>query len=248
MKIYIYLLLTLPLFLSCNDEHSYGLDDTEISRIDLYPGFQTHSISTGGGEEFVFGMWVPIIQSNEKVPLIVALHYAPPGTLYLGDQYMKRLVQPALDSLGAIIVAPDVPGNNWLAEKSDILLMRFIDIIKEKWPVNNERIIITGYSMGGIGTWYYADKYPEEFCAAIPMASWPTGFLTGKVPHYVIQGSYDEEFGTDPVRIAVNVMKSKHKRAELIIAEGLNHGEVEKYIPYLKQSISWINLEVNKSK
>jgi dienelactone hydrolase len=126
--------------------------------------------------------------------------------------------------------------------------MSFIKIVKNEWPVDPEQIIITGYSMGGICTWYLADKYPGEFCAAIPMASSPMGFLTGKVPHYVIQGEFDQEFGTASVKRAVGIMKSKNRRAELVIADSLFHENAGRYVPYLRQSIPWINEQMINNK
>lgn len=234
------LLLTLGIS-GCDENQTWIVDAEAISRIGISQGFSRHTVGLGVDEQFRFGLWVPDIPVNQKVPLIVALHYAGPDMPFRGDVFMKQLVQPAFQDYGAIIVAPDSPDETWVRKKSDDALMSFIRVIINEWPVDPERIIITGHSMGGISTWYFADKYPEMFYAAIPVASSPMGFLTGKVPHYVIQGKYDEEFGTSSVRRAVDIMRSKNRRAKLVVADSLYHGPAESYIPYLRESISWIN-------
>lgn len=244
-----FLIIILFIFLSgCGQDSELYVDRQDIAQVTLTSGFHTEKTGLSNGDELLYGLWVPVIPQNKKVPLIVALHYAGPETPYRGYSYMQILVQPALADLGAIIVAPDALGESWLDAESEQAVMSFITMAIEEWPVDPEKIIITGYSMGGIGTWYYADKHPDVFSVAIPMASEPVGFLTGKVPHYVIQGQNDELFGTSSVRKAVEVMKSKNKRAELVIAEGLSHSEADQYVTYLQQSIPWIldTMGINK--
>lgn len=226
---------------ACEQGTGVYVDRQGVKDVALTAGFHTEKAGLSDGYTLLYGLWVPVIPQNKKVPLVIALHYAGPATPYRGYNYMQILVQPALSGLGAIIVAPDAPGESWLDKKSEQVVMSFISMAIDEWPVDPDRIIITGYSMGGIGTWYYADKHSDVFFAAIPMASEPVGFLTGKVPHYVIQGQYDELFGTASVSNAVEVMRSKKRRVELVIADGLGHYEANAYVPYLQQSIPWIN-------
>ncbi len=225
----------------CDEDRAWIVDADAVADIGISKGFSRHTVGMGVHDVFRFGLWVPDIPANQRVPLVVALHYAGPVTPFRGDIFMKQLVHPAFQEYGAIIVAPDSPDETWVDRKSEEALISFIRIIMDEWPVDPERIIITGHSMGGISTWYFADKYPGLFYAAIPVASSPMGFLTGKVPHYVIQGEFDEEFGTTSVRRAVDIMKSKNRRAKLVVADSLFHGPAENYIPFLRESIPWIN-------
>ena len=39
--------------------------------------------------------------------------------------------------------------------------------------VDMKRIAVTGFSVGGTGSWHFAAKYPERFSAAIPVAGRP---------------------------------------------------------------------------
>lgn len=237
----LFTLAFLCFLVGCEQTTDLYVNRQDISHVVLSTGLHTETARMSNGEDLLYGLSVPAIPQNKKVPLVVALHPAGPPTPYRGYYYMQALVQPALSDLGAIIVAPDAPGESWLDTKSEQAVMSLISMAIDEWPVDPGKIIITGYSMGGIGTWYYADKHSNIFYAAIPMASEPIGFLTGDVPHYIIQGQNDELFGTASVRRAVEVLKSKHKRAELVIAEGLSHLQANLYVSYLQQSIPWIN-------
>src|SRR5207302_8139478 len=49
---------------------------------------------------------------------------------------------------------------------------RRIEDVMAKYPINRDRISVTGFSMGGAATWYLASHYPELFAAAAPMAGY----------------------------------------------------------------------------
>ncbi|MCB0834685.1 MAG: hypothetical protein KDC45_14550 [Bacteroidetes bacterium] len=211
----------------------------DVAGASLAPGFHRAQATLDNGSRMLYAYWIPPMQPGQKVPLILALHYAGLETDYRGEIYMRQLVEPALGDAGGIIVAPDVINHSWLDATSETAVMSLIRTIKEEWPVQPDTTIVTGYSLGGIGTWFLADKYANEFYMAIPMASEPIGFLTGKVRHYIIQGEYDELFGTANVKEAARILKSNHGIVELVIAPQLLHTEANRYVPYLHQTIPW---------
>jgi predicted esterase len=47
-----------------------------------------------------------------------------------------------------------------------------IEDVVAKYPIDRDRISVTGFSMGGAATWYLASHYPELFAAAAPMAGY----------------------------------------------------------------------------
>jgi predicted peptidase len=65
-----------------------------------------------------------------------------------------------------IIVSPQCPAGQWW----DITAMKgLIDHIAATQPVDKNRIVITGLSMGGYGTWAMLAKYPDLAAAAVPI-------------------------------------------------------------------------------
>ncbi len=229
------------IFSSCGDDFpEMILNPDDLAAISLTPGYHNINLNATDGFTRQLCIWVPAAADSHDVPLVLALHWAANQSLFRSEPYLRYFVQPSLEQLNAIIIAPDLPADNWLESRTEDYVISLLTIIKEVWPVDPQRIIVTGYSLGGIGTWHFADKYPELFCAAIPVASQPVGFLTGKVPHYIIQGKRDESFGYADVQTAYNVMKSKKRNVRLKLVD-LSHSQTSAYIIHVQESIEWIN-------
>jgi predicted peptidase len=56
----------------------------------------------------------------------------------------------------------------------------------DEFPVDQDRIYLTGLSMGGHGTWYLAYRNPERFAAVAPICGWTWGRPEGEFPAPVV--------------------------------------------------------------
>ncbi|MBS3776444.1 MAG: prolyl oligopeptidase family serine peptidase [Bacteroidales bacterium] len=54
-----------------------------------------------------------------------------------------------------------------------------LDIAKEKYNIDPERVYLTGHSMGGHGTWYLGVTYPDKWAAIGPSAGWNSFWTYG---------------------------------------------------------------------
>ncbi len=54
-------------------------------------------------------------------------------------------------------------------------VMRVIEKLQATYPIDHNRIYVTGMSMGGAGTWSIITRYPFVFAAAVPMSGWGEG-------------------------------------------------------------------------
>lgn len=72
-----------------------------------------------------------------------------------------------------IVLAPQCPEDGTWLNKSDILVALLDDVLT-KYSVDEDRVYLTGTSMGGNGTWDLAYQHPEYFAAIAPLASNPT--------------------------------------------------------------------------
>ena len=52
--------------------------------------------------------------------------------------------------------------------------LEVLDFVLKKFPVDPERVYLTGHSMGGHGTWFMGATYPDRFAAIGPSAGWIT--------------------------------------------------------------------------
>ncbi|MFA6456677.1 MAG: alpha/beta hydrolase-fold protein [Bacteroidota bacterium] len=111
---------------------------------------------------------------NGKYPLILFLH----GIGESGSDLWKvkgeglPKILDGKNSFPFIVVSPQCPSstewyyNGGMQKKLNSL----IDSLIERYPVDTNRIYLTGLSMGGIGTLDLAIRYPKRFAALIPIA------------------------------------------------------------------------------
>jgi predicted peptidase len=85
-------------------------------------------------------------------------------------QLVKKAGIPKLIESGQqfpfIVVSPQCPKDKmW----EPFELTALLDEIVEKYKVDQDRIYLTGLSMGGFGTWMLAAYTPERFAAVVPI-------------------------------------------------------------------------------
>jgi pimeloyl-ACP methyl ester carboxylesterase len=72
-----------------------------------------------------------------------------------------------------IFVMPQCPSSTeWYYTNADNVsdMGMFLDDIIARFPIDPDRLYITGLSMGGIGSWYFAIKLPSRFAALVPVS------------------------------------------------------------------------------
>src|SRR5256885_947563 len=78
------------------------------------------------------------------------------------------------------------------------------------YPVNSDRIYMTGFSMGGTGVWDYACAYPSKVACAVPIAGWGDVQAVCKmkdVPTWVFHGVKDQTVDPRDSRNLTNALK-----------------------------------------
>jgi predicted peptidase len=236
---------------------SWGSGQTEV---------QERVLQVEDGLELRYTISIPLeLDTDTPAPLVLALHYGWQGDLpqYYGRGFLEPMVEPAFAGLGAIIVAPDCPDTDWHQPRSEKALLVLLDEIRSEFSVSPDRIVITGYSLGGMGTWFLAVEHPEIFSAAIPMASppmldRPDGSLRtslnrffeggavpaheaiGGMPFYAIHGRLDEVIPLAPVQEAIEDLKAGGASIEFVIVEGASHYDMGWYVDPLKRAVEWL--------
>jgi len=204
---------------------------------------------------------------SQEVPLVLALHFGwgealPPNYSAI---FLEILVEPALRELGAVIVAPLCPARTWVDPASEKAVLALLDHVRKEYRIDPERTLVTGFSLGGMGTWYYASHHAELFRAAIPMASvpmiaqtsesgaeyvqryaesgsveWPEALV--RMPIYVIHSRDDELIPIGPVERAAAEIEALGGDVEfLAIDAGIGHHETPRYVPYLARAVPWLH-------
>jgi dienelactone hydrolase len=102
-----------------------------------------------------------------------------------------------------------------------------IDELLQKYPIDPNRIYLSGVSSGGTGCWEMLDRYPELFAAAAPLASAgsPAADLSGLVdiPIWAFHTRDDPGSDINLVRQTVARLKAIGGKAYLTETPGHTH-------------------------
>ncbi len=106
--------------------------------------------------------------TDRKWPMIIFLHGSGErgSDLELVKKQGPPMIVESQPDFPFIVVSPQVPeGSAWSPDVIDALLK----VLVKKLAVDNDRIYLTGLSMGGYGTWACAAAYPHWFAAIAPV-------------------------------------------------------------------------------
>jgi predicted peptidase len=206
----------------------------------LKPG--TYNRTMQIGDLFVgYAISIPATYSADRpVPLVLALHFggSPNGA---GSSVLNILVRPALQELGAIIVAPDSVSGQWTTAQNDRAVNGLLDAVLRSYNIDRQKIVVTGFSMGGAGTWHFANKYPDRFVAAIPVAGRPTPSAEGwRLPVLAIHSRQDEVVPIGPAEARIEELKKAGVRADMIVLTGISHYQTNRFVDGLRQAAPWL--------
>ncbi len=148
-------------------------------------------------------------QPDKRCPVILFLH----GAGERGDDLSKVTGQPIFSyaqktrDFPFIIIAPQCPlMRQWKPDD----LIALLDEVESKYRIDPDRVYLTGYSMGGTGTWALAMDYPQRFAAIAPLCGRAIPVLVGniyKTPVWVFHGEKDEVVPVEQSRQMVEFLK-----------------------------------------
>ncbi len=243
------LLVIIVGFSSCKKDGNSGRTFADVERdfsaLDLSPGIHDVELEMTGGVTYKFRIIAPTRAANEKRPMILALHGASGGSQ---DAYKATAcyVEPGLASLNAFILSPYGGAGLWYESYFDQEVQTLMMLVKKYWPIELNKVAVTGISNGGNGCWYFAETQPTMFSAAIPMAT-SYNILnpdnSGRkinIPLYVIHGQNDELFPLAQTQSWVQASQAAGSNITFVVAPGLGHYVPCSYTPYLQQGANWL--------
>ncbi|MFC4230966.1 prolyl oligopeptidase family serine peptidase [Parasediminibacterium paludis] len=149
--------------------------------------FSPLQFTNGKGDTLNYRFLFPDFNPSRKYPLVIFLHGSGEkgndnvsqlkwGVLNFATDYNLKIYKP-------FVIAPQCPINQtWSNFKRDLdfayndtatkvcdLIFALIDSTIKKFPIDTDRIYITGLSMGGIGTFDFIIRRPNLFAAAAPV-------------------------------------------------------------------------------
>ena len=207
-------------------------------------GTKTVTATVQPGKDLRYAISIPKgYDGKTPVPLVVALHYGYDGAAPdpSTGQDLLEAFGPGLADLGAIMVAPVALGGDWTDATNESAVIWLTRSVMKSYAIDPKRVVVTGYSLGGQGTWFIAGRHQDLFTGAIPVAGEPAGAnLDWKIPVYVIHSEADEIIPIGPARKHAEALKAKGATVEFRAVSGLTHYQTTRYVQYLKDAVKWL--------
>jgi poly(3-hydroxybutyrate) depolymerase len=208
--------------------------------------FKRHYLLASANEIMPYRVHVPKTYTDAKpFPLVVALHGVGGTEDYFFGVYDDKLPSVA-EQHGYIVVAPmgyridggygwgvanppDDPATRRLQERSEQDVMQVLQLVKQQYRIDENRMYLLGHSMGGIGTWKVAAKYPDIWAAIAPISGngQPATLERMKqIPEIVVHGDADATVNVQGSRTMVAKMKELGIEHVYIEVPGGSHRSV----------------------
>lgn len=204
--------------------------------------FERHYLLQDASEIMPYRVYVPKSYSASKpAALVIALHGLGANEDSFFDSYDKLPPQLA-EQHGLLMAAPlgfrrdgfygsqlmsggDVAARR-RAEYSEKDVLEVLRLMKASYNVDESRIYLMGHSMGAIGTWALASKYPQTWAALVAFAG--TGQTTlaenmKAIPQFVVHGDADNTVNVSGSRNMVAKLKELNANVTYIEVPGGSH-------------------------
>lgn len=208
------------------------------------------------GDTFVRYLLYTPENATENMPLIVYLH----GGSGKGDDLelitsVDGFPQYLCDgriSPDAYVIIPQVSSSyrGWGEMKADV--MKLISFVKSEKNIDENRISLTGHSMGGTGAWMMALAYPTTFSAVAPLSG--SVALTemnisklSSTPVWAIVGTADKIVEPESSVNFITELSKVNDRARLTELDGVDHFTVPER-SYLSSELGLIDWLVGSTR
>ena len=208
--------------------------------------FKRHYLLESASEIMPYRMYVPTAYNGTRAfPLIIALHGLG-GTEDAFFTGYEGQMPPLAERHGYIVAAPlgyrvdgsygwglgnppADPATRRLQERSEQDVMQVLELVKQQYKIDENRIYLLGHSMGAIGTWKIGPKYPHIWAALAPISgsgSPATLERIRNIPEVVVHGDDDRTVNVQGSRTMVAKMKELGIEVKYIEVPGGSHGGV----------------------
>lgn len=173
---------------------------------------------------------------KEPKLLVIALHWGwgqDELVPYYSKDFLENFILPIFKNKNVVIVAPDCPDESWITPKSIHAITELRKYAINKFDIDTNNIILTGFSLGGIGTWYMTLHYPELFPYGIPIAGYSaiSWFNKGKTPNiYAVNSFNDQIISYQRIEQLIDFIEEGSDKIQFKTIYGVEHYNTNQFI------------------
>lgn len=181
------------------------------------------------------------------LPLLIYLHGAgergdtPDKLDHILRHGIPRLIAEGRE-IPAVVLCPQCP-TNAVWDNIVFALGALIQEVAAEYGILPDRILLTGSSMGGYGTFATALAHPTLFAAIAPISggnmSWRASNLK-TTPVYAVHGKEDTLVPPVCSELMVDAVNQAGGEAELLLLDGMGHNDAIDYAYRHTEVIEWL--------
>lgn len=205
----------------------------DLSKFGDYAKFIKGEWVKANEKELLYQIYCPAkIDEDTKLPLVVFLH----GAGERGNDNVKQLdyrpkkftTSQNQEKRPCIVIAPQCPADEyWTDEELTKNVNALVKKLAKNLPVDENRIYIGGFSMGGYGTWEALSKEPKIYAAGLPISGGADASIARsikKIPIWNFHGDADTAVDVKNSRGIVEALKKIKANITYTEFPGEGHG------------------------
>jgi predicted peptidase len=177
--------------------------------------------------EWRYLVWMPEAADRPAAgwPLLIFLHGS--GERGTDLARVKAHGPPKYAAAGRrfpfVLVAPQLPEERqWDPDAIEALRADLV----ARGPIDPDRVLLTGMSLGGHGTWDYAVEYPDRLAAIAPVCGSGVPSLAmrlARLPVWSFHGALDDVVPIAPDRLMIDAVRAAGGRPKFTVYPDVGH-------------------------
>lgn len=214
------------------------------------------TIATSELSQLNYLLYIPD-NATADMPLIVYLHGGSGkgndlNLLTNVDGFPKYVKDNKLGNIPAYIIMPQLPANKKGWTDIGLSIKDLIEDVSDKYKIDENKISLTGHSMGGTGVWGLATEYPKVFSCIAPMSgsiriNEANIEALSHMPVWAFVGSADTIVSPTSSIEFIQKLSVENKEATITVFEGKTHFDVPESA-YLNQDIDIVTWLLSHTK
>lgn len=147
------------------------------------------------------------------------------------DMPALQLVGPMVGAVAAESVVnveaePTMAATLWNQADPDVV--NILDTVLANYRADAKRVYLSGVSLGGLGTWYFAAKYPDKFAALAPVVGFGSveqaaAIAATRIPVWAFSGGRDPAAQTQYFFPAMNKLEEMGSVMRFTTEQDMSH-------------------------